>query len=97
MKIQEISFPMNTKTSDFRQKMPEKTVVKDAYSAQKIKKAVICAKSQTFWDQVQIFKPTYLSFLLSKLENLSAHQKENCLRISKLTLLLTVVPFLQEL
>ena len=31
---------MNTKTSDFRQKTPEKTAVKDAYSAQKIKKAV---------------------------------------------------------
>ena len=41
LKIQEISFPMNTKTSDFRQKMSEETVVKDAYSAQKIKKAVI--------------------------------------------------------
>ena len=32
---------MITKTSDFSQKMQEKTVVKDAYSPQKIKKAVI--------------------------------------------------------
>ena len=88
---------MNTKTSDFRQKMPEKTVVKDAYSAQKIKKAVIWAKSQTFLDQVKIFKPTYLSFLLSKMENLSAHQIENFLNFFKLPILLIMVPFWREL
>ena len=30
-------------------------------------------------------------------KHFSTHQKENCLRISKLTLLLIVAPFLQEL
>ena len=77
--------------------MPEKTVVKDAYSAQKIKKAVIWAKSQTFLDQVKIYKLTYLSFLLSKLENLSAHQIENFLNFFKLPILLIMVPFWREL
>ena len=40
---------MITKTSDFCQKMLEKTVVKDAYSPQKIKKAVIWGKNQTIF------------------------------------------------
>ena len=93
MKIQEISFPMNTKTSDFCQKMPEKTVVKDAYSPQKIKKAVIWEKSQTFLDQVKIFRSNFLSFPLSKLENLSVHQIENFLNFSKHPTLLIMVPF----
>ena len=72
--------------------MPEKTVVKDSYSPQKIKKAVIWAKSQTFLDQVKIFKPIYLSFPLSKLENLSVHQIENFLNFTKLPILLIMIP-----
>ena len=40
---------MITKTSDFCQKMPEKTVVKDAYSPQKIKKAVIWEKKSNLF------------------------------------------------
>ena len=43
------------------------------------------------------FKPLFLSPLRSKLKNFSAHQKENFLRILKLTLLLFQVPFLREL
>ena len=39
---------MITKTSVFCQKMLEKTVVKDAYSPQKIKKAVIQPNVKTF-------------------------------------------------
>ena len=50
-----------------------------------------------FKSRVAIFKPHFLRLLWSKCKNFSAHQKENCLRISKLTLLLIVAPFLQEL
>ena len=72
--------------------MPEKTVVKDSYSPQKIKKAEIQAKSQTFLDQVKIFKPIYLSFHLPKLKNLSVHQIENFLNFTKLPILLIMMP-----
>ena len=50
---------MITKTSVFCQKMPEKTVVKDAYSPKKINKAVIWDKKQTFRNQVKIFKSIF--------------------------------------
>ena len=43
------------------------------------------------------FKPLFLSPLRSKLKNFSAHQKENFLRILKLTLLLFLVSYLREL
>ena len=65
---------MITKISVFCQKIPEKTVVKDAYSPKKINKAVIWDKKQTFINQVKIFKLNFLSFPLTKLENLSVHQ-----------------------
>ena len=74
---------MITKISVFCQKMPEKTVVKDAYSPKKINKAVICDKKQTFRNQVEIFKLNFLSSPLTKLEKLSAHQIEHFLNFSK--------------
>ena len=43
------------------------------------------------------FKPHFLSSTWSKLKNVSAHQKEDFLRFSKLTLLLFLVSFLVEL
>ena len=50
-----------------------------------------------FKHRVTNFKPLFLSPLRSKLKNFSVHQKENFLRILKLTLLLFLVPFLREL
>ena len=46
-----------------------------------------------FKHRVTNFKPLFLSPLRLKLKNFSAHQKENFLRILKLTLLLFLVPF----
>ena len=63
--------------------MPEKTVVKDAYSPKKINKAVIWDKKQTFRIQVKIFKLNFLSSPLPKLINLGAYQIENFLNFSK--------------
>ena len=45
---------------------------------------------------VKNFKPYFLSPTWSKLNNFSAHQKEDILRFSKLTLLLLLVSFLEE-
>ena len=45
---------------------------------------------------VTLFKPNFLSPPWSKMKNFSAHQKVEDLRISKLTLLLFLVPFLGE-
>ena len=50
-----------------------------------------------FWCRVTNFKPHLLSPQKSKLKNFSAHQQEEFLRISKLTLLLFLVPILKEL
>ena len=50
-----------------------------------------------FWCRVTNFKPHLLSPQKSKLKNFSAHQQEDFLRISKLTLLLFLVPILKEL
>ena len=47
--------------------------------------------------RVTNFKPNFLSPQKSKLKNFSAHQQEDFLRISKLTLLLFLVPILKEL
>ena len=52
------------------------------------------SKHLTAWKK---FKPIFLRFQKSKFENFSAHQKENFLNFSKLTLLLVLVPFLLEL
>ena len=43
------------------------------------------------------FKPNFLSPPWSKMKNFSVHQKEEDLRISKITLLLFLVPFLGKL
>ena len=43
------------------------------------------------------FEPYFLSHDWLKLKNLSAHQKENSMRLSKLTLFLILVPYLWEL
>ena len=61
---------MNAKTSIFCQKMPEKTVVKDAYSPKKINTTVIWDKKQTFRNQVKIFKLNFLSSPLTKLNKI---------------------------
>ena len=45
---------------------------------------------------VILFKPNFLSPPLSKMKNFSAHQKEEDLRITKITLLLFLVPYLGE-
>ena len=47
--------------------------------------------------RVTNFKPHFLSPQKLKLKNFSAHQQEDFLRISKLTLLLFLVPILKEL
>ena len=60
---------MITKTSVFCQKMPEKTVVKDAYSPKKIEKAEVWDKKQTFINQVEIFKLNFISSPLTKMES----------------------------
>ena len=46
---------------------------------------------------VTLFKPNFISPPWSKMRNFSAHQKAEELTISKLTLLLFLVPFLGEL
>ena len=46
---------------------------------------------------VTLFKPNFLIPPWSKMKNFSGHQKAEDLRISKLTLLLFLVPFLGEL
>ena len=88
---------MITKISVFCQKMPEKTVVKDAYSPKKINKAVIWDKKQTFINQVKIFKLNFLSFPLTKLENLSVHQIGNFLNFLKHPILFLIVSFVRKL
>ena len=50
-----------------------------------------------FRHRVTNFKPHFLSPQKSKFKNFSAHQQEDFLRISKLTLLLFLLPFLKEL
>ena len=50
-----------------------------------------------FRHRVTNFKPHFLSPQKSKLKNFSAHKQEEFLRISKLTLLLFIVPILKEL
>ena len=50
-----------------------------------------------FWHGVPNLKPQFLSPTLSKPKNFSAHQKENFLRFSKLTLHLFLLSFLVEL
>ena len=57
--MQEIFFPMIKKTSVFCQKMPEKTVVKDAYSPKKINKAVA-----VIWDN----KSSYFRVKLKRIK-----------------------------
>ena len=77
--------------------MPERTVVKDAYSPKKINKAVIWDKKQTFRNQVKIFKLHFLSSPLTKLENLGVHQIGNFLNFSKHPILFLIVSFVREL
>ena len=50
-----------------------------------------------FRQRVTNFKPNFLSPQVSELKNVSAHQQEDFLRISKLPLLLFLVPILKEL
>ena len=77
--------------------MPEKTVVKDAYSPKKINTTVIWDKKQTFRNQVKIFKLNFLSSPLTKLENLSVHQIGNFLNFLKHPILFLIVSFVREL
>jgi len=51
----------------------------------------------SFKSRVAVFEPHFLRLLWYNCKKFSAHQRESCLRFSKLTLLLTVAPFLQEL
>ena len=73
--------------------MPEKTVVKDAYSPKKINKD----KKQTFRNQVKIFKLNFLSSPLTKLENLSVHQIGNFLNFLKHPIIFLIVSIVREL
>ena len=71
------------------------------FSVCSIQPNILCIASIDHFDlvkhRVTNFKPLFLSPLRSKLKNFSAHQKENFLRILKLTLHLFLVPFLREL
>ena len=77
--------------------MPEKTVVKDAYSPKKINKAVIWDNKQTFRNLVKIFKLNFLSSPLTKLKNLSVHQIGNFLNFLKNPILFLIVSIVREL
>ena len=77
--------------------MPEKTVVKDAYSPKKIEKAEVWDKKQTFINQVKIFKLNFISSPLTKMENLSVYQIKNFQKLLKHPILLILVSFVMEL